>query len=178
MMNRELNERADKIKFFLMDVDGVLTDGRLYYDDGGRETKVFNIHDGHGIRLMHEAGIKVGFLSGRKSRAVEVRAKELSIEECHLGVVDKIGRFNEILKKHRLDESEVAYIGDDLPDLPVLKRVGLSISVSSGIEEVKDLVHWVTKKPGGLGAVREAIDFILSAKKGENKKNKVGFFKK
>ena len=177
-MNRELIERAVKIKFFLMDVDGVLTDGRLYYDDGGKETKVFHIHDGHGIRLMHEAGIKVGILSGRKSKAVEIRAKELSIEECHLGVADKIGRFNEILKKHQLDESEVAYIGDDLPDLPVLKKAGLSISVASGIDEVKDHVHWVTKRPGGLGAVREAIDFILSAKKGEKKKNQVGFYKK
>ena len=90
----------------------------------------------------------------------------------------RIRTFLEILKKHQLDESEVAYIGDDLPDLPVLKRAGLSISVSSGIDEVKDHVHWVTKRPGGLGAVREAIDFILSVKKGEKKKNQVGFFKK
>ena len=177
-MKRELIDKIKQIKLLLMDVDGVLTDGRLYYDDQGKEIKVFHIHDGHGIRLLFEQGIKVGILSGRKSNAVEIRAKELGIEECYLGVEHKIKPYEEILKKLNLKDREVAYIGDDVIDLPVLKRVGFSISVSNGIDEVKDQVDWVTKKPGGLGGVREAIDFILSARAGEKKVNPVGFLKK
>ena len=177
-MKQELIKKAKQIKFFLMDADGVLTDGRLYYDDQGKEIKVFHIHDGHGVRLLQEEGIKVGILSGRKSKAVEVRAKELGIEECHLGIEDKIKPYEEILKKHQLKDHEVAYIGDDLIDLPVLKRVGFSISVSNGIDQVKDQVDWVTKKPGGFGGLREAVDFIVSARRGEKKLNPVGFFKR
>ncbi|MHB8483309.1 MAG: KdsC family phosphatase [Nitrospiria bacterium] len=177
-MKLELTEKIEQIKFFLMDVDGVLTDGRLYYDDQGKEIKVFHIHDGNGVRLLLEQGIKVGILSGRRSKAVEIRARELGIEECYLGIEYKIKQYEEILKKHNLKDHEVAYIGDDVIDLPVLKRVGFSISVSNGIDEVKDQVDWVTKRPGGLGGVREAIDFILSARGGEKKLNQVGFLKK
>ena len=177
-MKRELIEKAGQIKFFLMDVDGVLTDGRLHYDDQGKEIKVFRIHDGHGIRLLLERGIKVGILSGRKSKAVEIRARELGIEECYLGVENKIKQYEEILKKHHLKDHEMAYMGDDLIDLPVIKRVGLSLSVSNGIDEVKDQCDWVTKKAGGLGGVREAIDFILSARQGVKRIKPVGFIRR
>jgi 3-deoxy-D-manno-octulosonate 8-phosphate phosphatase (KDO 8-P phosphatase) len=174
-MKRELIEKASRIKLFLMDVDGVLTDGRLYYDDEGKESKSFHIHDGHGIKMLKESGIKTGLISGRKSKAAEVRARELSIDECHLGVADKVERFEKMIKKFGYNENEVAYIGDDLTDLPLLKRVGFSLSVSNGVDEVKDQVDWVTKKPGGMGGVREAIEFILSARKGANRAKPVGF---
>ncbi|MFI5304533.1 MAG: KdsC family phosphatase [Nitrospiria bacterium] len=174
-MKRDLIEKASRIKLFLMDVDGVLTDGRINYDEEGREFKSFHIHDGHGIKMLKEAGIKTGIISGRKSKAAEARAKELSIDECYMGVTDKTKKFEEILKRLGLKEIEVAYIGDDLPDLPLLKRVGFSLSVSNGIDEVKDQVDWVTKKSGGLGGVREAADFILSARAGQNKAKPVGF---
>lgn len=174
-MKRELIEKASRIKLFLMDMDGVLTDGRLYYDDEGKESKAFHIHDGHGIKMLKEAGIKTGVISGRKSKAAEFRARELSIDECHFGIADKVEQFEKMIKKFEFKENEVAYIGDDLPDLPLLKRVGFSLSVSNGVDEVKDQVDWVTKKQGGMGGVREAIEFILSARTGENKAKPVGF---
>ncbi|MBI1823169.1 MAG: HAD hydrolase family protein [Nitrospirae bacterium] len=160
-----------------MDVDGVLTDGKLYYDENGKELKSFHIQDGHAIKMLREAGIKTGLLSGRKSKAAEIRAKELLMEECHLGISDKVEQFEKIIKKLGLKESEVAYMGDDLPDLPLLKRVGFSLSVPNGVDEVKDQVDWVTKRPGGAGAVREAVDFILSARTGHHKAKPVGFLK-
>jgi 3-deoxy-D-manno-octulosonate 8-phosphate phosphatase (KDO 8-P phosphatase) len=174
-LKRELIEKAKQVRLLLMDVDGVLTDGKLYYDENGTEIKTFHIHDGHGIKLLKEAGIKTGFLSGRKSKGVELRAKELLIDECHLGITDKVEAFEKVIRKLGLNEREVAYIGDDLPDLPLLKKVGFSLTVANGIDEIKDEVDWVTKKPGGAGAVREAIDFILAARTGKNRAKPVGF---
>lgn len=160
-----------------MDVDGVLTDGKLYYDESGKELKSFHIQDGHAIKMLREAGIKTGLLSGRKSKAAEIRAKELLMEECHLGISDKVEQFEKIIRKLGVKESEVAYMGDDLPDLPLLKRVGFSLSVPNAVDEVKDQVDWVTKRAGGTGAVREAVEFILSARAGQNKAKPVGFLK-
>jgi 3-deoxy-D-manno-octulosonate 8-phosphate phosphatase (KDO 8-P phosphatase) len=158
-------EKAKKIKFLLLDVDGVMTDGKIYYDSEGREVKAFNIYDGHGIYLAQKAGIKVGIITGRESKIVEVRAKELKIDEVHQKVIEKDKVYDDIRKRYRLKEEEVAYIGDDLIDLSVLERVGLSAAPANSVDDVKDIVDLVTEKEGGSGAVRELIDLLLFAKK-------------
>lgn len=155
-------QKAKQIRYLLLDVDGVMTDGTLYFDENGRETKGFSIYDGHGIRLLQKAGIGVGIISGRSSAVVAWRAKELGIEDVHQGSRDKEAAYEMIKAKHRLQDEAVAFIGDDLIDLTLLRRVGFSIAVASAVDAVKQEVDWVTKKRGGEGAVREAIDFILS----------------
>lgn len=155
-------QKAKRVRYLLLDVDGVMTDGTLYFDESGREMKGFSIYDGHGIRLLQKAEIGVGIISGRSSNVVAWRAKELGIEDVFQGSRDKEAAYEMIKEKHRLQDEAVAFIGDDLIDLPLLRRVGFSISVASAMDEVKREVDWVTKKRGGEGAVREAIDFILS----------------
>ncbi len=153
--------KARNIRLLLLDVDGVLTDGKIYVMDNGQEFKAFDIHDGQGISLLHRAGIRVGIISGRSSPAVRVRAKELAISEVHEGVSDKLKVYEEILARHGLGDSSVAYVGDDLIDRPILERVGLSVAVANAHAAVQGVVHWVTSKSGGAGAIREVADFIL-----------------
>jgi len=152
------------IRYFLLDVDGVLTDGKIYLDDQGKEMKVFNIYDGLGISLLRQNGIEVGLLSGRSSSAVQFRSKELGIKDVYQGVSDKLKKYEEILLQKNLHDSEVAFIGDDLIDLPLLKRVGFSVAVANAVSEVKSHVHLVTQKRGGEGAVREVADLVLKVK--------------
>ena len=161
--NNRLNEKGKRIKFLLLDVDGVMTDGKVYIDDDGRETRAFNIQDGHGITLLRKAGIRVGIISGRSSRAVDIRAKQLSIEVVHQAVDDKLKVYEQILTRYQLKDEEVAYIGDDLIDCPLLQRVGLSVAVANAHEIVKRSVDWVTKRDGGAGAVREVVDHLLKS---------------
>jgi 3-deoxy-D-manno-octulosonate 8-phosphate phosphatase (KDO 8-P phosphatase) len=155
-------QKAGQIEYLLLDVDGVLTDGTLYFDDEGREIKRFSIYDGQGIRLLQDAGIGVGILSGRRSHAVSRRAKELQIRDLFQGISEKVIVYEKILNKRKLREEAVAYMGDDIADLPVLSRVGWSISVPNAVEEVKAAVDWVTTRRGGEGAVREVADLILN----------------
>ncbi|MFQ5455679.1 MAG: KdsC family phosphatase [Nitrospirota bacterium] len=155
-------EKIKRIRFLLLDVDGVMTDGRIYIDSEGRESKSFNIYDGHGIYLLQEAGIKVGIITGRRSKVVDIRAKELGIDEVHQMAIDKGRVYESILSKYKLRDEEVAYMGDDLIDIPVLKRTGLSISVANAVKEVKDISDIITDKEGGYGAVREITDLILN----------------
>jgi 3-deoxy-D-manno-octulosonate 8-phosphate phosphatase (KDO 8-P phosphatase) len=155
---------ARPIRLLLLDVDGVLTDGRIIYDADGRESKTFHIHDGFGINQLRASGCLVGFLSGRASAAVERRAKELDVSIVHQGVNDKLPVYEQILADHRLSDDEVAYVGDDLPDLPVLGRVGLAIAVASAPLQVRRAVHWVTGHAGGAGAVREVTDLLIMAR--------------
>jgi len=159
----KLIAKARKIRMLLLDVDGVLTDGKIYLDDHGLEMKSFDLHDGHGIKLLHKAGIQVGIISGRSSTSVNVRAKQLAIEEIHQGVADKMKVYEEILHRHQLKDEEIAYIGDDLVDLPLLRRAGLSVVVANAHDAVKRDVDWVTKRGGGSGAVREVVDYLLKA---------------
>jgi len=159
-----LQEKARKIKFLLLDVDGVLTDGKIIIDSRGIEYKAFHIHDGHGIYLLKKAGIETGIISGRSSPAVEYRARELNIHEVYQNARDKISVYEKIQKKYNLQDEEVAFMGDDLIDIPLLKRVGFSATVADAIKEVKDVVDFVTRKRGGEGAVREVIDFILKSR--------------
>jgi 3-deoxy-D-manno-octulosonate 8-phosphate phosphatase (KDO 8-P phosphatase) len=150
-----------KIKLLILDVDGVMTDGRITYDNNGGEIKSFDVKDGHGLKLLQRAGIKVGIITGRKSAVVERRAAELNIELVYQGVRDKLLPFNEILDKQSLLPEEVAYVGDDVVDLPVMRRVGFAATVADAVDDVKPFAHLVTKRDGGRGAVREICDFLL-----------------
>ncbi|MFQ5780630.1 MAG: KdsC family phosphatase [Nitrospiria bacterium] len=166
-MDRRVLQKAREIRYLLLDVDGVMTNGMLYIDENGREIKGFSIYDGHGIAMLRHASIGVGIISGRTSSVVTCRAKELGIEDVHQGVHDKIVSYEMILEKHQLEERAIAYIGDDLIDLPLLRRVGLSVAVANAIDAVKKEVDWVTERKGGDGAVREVVDLIMTVQ-GEN----------
>jgi len=158
-----MQEGLRKIRLLLLDVDGVLTDGRIIYDANGVETKAFDVKDGHGLKLLQRAGVQVGIITGRQSEVVNVRARELGISIVYQGVKDKLGPFEEILGALGLREEEVAYVGDDLPDLPVLRRVGWGAAPADAVEEIKPFVHYVTSHGGGRGAVREVCDLLLQA---------------
>jgi 3-deoxy-D-manno-octulosonate 8-phosphate phosphatase (KDO 8-P phosphatase) len=155
--------KARKIRLLLLDVDGVLTDGRILYDEQGRETKFFHVHDGQGIRWLLKEDIKVGFLSGRSSGAVEMRAKELGISFLFQGIKDKMILYEKLLQKTKLYPAQVSYMGDDFIDLRLLKNVGLSVSVSNSHPLIQKEVDYVTQAAGGFGAVREAAELILKA---------------
>jgi len=161
-MNKSIIKKALKIKLFITDVDGVLTDGSLILGNNGEEFKSFNSQDGMGIKLLQKNDIKVAIITGRSSKIVENRAEELDIKEVYQGIDDKIKTFNNLLDKYSLNSNEVSYIGDDLNDLPVLNEVGLSFTVSNGVDKVKENVDYITEKSGGKGAVREAVELILN----------------
>ena len=161
-------ERAKKIRLFLMDIDGTLTDGSVCLislpNDGGiAEMKAFDAHDGQGLSLAHTMGIKTGFITGRKSPAVTARAKELGVEFVYLGQAKKTVAFEECMQKAGVTEEEVAYLGDDLPDMPLAARSGLAVAVSDAVPELKAVCHFVTHARGGKGAAREVIELILKA---------------
>jgi 3-deoxy-D-manno-octulosonate 8-phosphate phosphatase (KDO 8-P phosphatase) len=158
-----LVERIKPVLLLILDVDGVMTDGRIIIDDTGRETKSFNVKDGHGIKMLMKYGIDVAIITGRKSAVVEHRAGELGITEVHQHIFNKREVFNDILKKRELKSEQVAFIGDDIVDIPVLKRVGFAVAVADATDEVKTIVHYITKNNGGNGAVREICDLILKA---------------
>jgi len=158
-----IERRAARIKLLLMDCDGVLTDGRLWILDGDDEQKSFNVRDGLGLELWHRAGLKSGIISGRNSSAVERRALMLGIEYVRQGCDNKIKDFEELLRLAQVDESEVAFIGDDLNDIPLMRRSELAIAVADASEDTVATAHYVTHARGGFGAVREVIELILRA---------------
>ena len=159
----EVRANIPNLRLLLLDVDGVLTDGRVGFLAGGGEIKFFSIYDGIALRMVQKAGWKVGFLSGRTSKVVEDRARELEVEIVIQGSKDKAGDLEEILKTTGLQASEVAYVGDDLPDIPVLKRVGFSAAPANAAQQVKACVHYVSGRGGGTGAVREVVELLLRA---------------
>lgn len=156
-----MEQRCGRIKLLLLDVDGVLTDGRIIYDDRGLESKAFDVKDGHGLKLIQRAGIRVGIITGRETTLDSHRAAELDIDILYQGAKVKLVPYEEILAQTGLSDEEVAYVGDDLVDLPILRRVGLSVAVADAVDEIKPLVHLVTRRPGGRGAVREVCDLLL-----------------
>jgi len=160
-----IEKLAKKIKLLILDVDGVLTDNSLYIDDDGIETKKFNVADGMGIWLAHKAGIEVALISGRHSKATGFRALQLGIRHLYLGEPEKLNAYEKVKKSLNVKDKEIAYVGDDLLDVPVLKKVGLPICVKNAIPAVKKFAQLVTKAKGGEGAVREVVDLILKAKK-------------
>ncbi len=147
----------------IMDVDGVLTDGKIILDANGVESKAFYVQDGSAITYLHRVGIKTAIISGRDSKVVELRANELSIEDVYLGIHKKLDAYDEILKKHKIKDNEICYIGDDLIDLPILSKVGFSVAVPNAPLEVKERVSYITDAPGGYGAVREVTEKILKS---------------
>jgi 3-deoxy-D-manno-octulosonate 8-phosphate phosphatase (KDO 8-P phosphatase) len=159
-----LAERARKLRWLLLDVDGVLTDGRLVYGAGGETSKVFQVRDGLAIRLAQSAGLEVAILSGRSTRAVWTRARELAVDELMLGCRDKGEAFAEFLARRGVDAESVAYVGDDLPDLPVLTRCGLAFAPADAVQEVRRAVDRVLSCRGGEGVVREMVEEILRAR--------------
>jgi 3-deoxy-D-manno-octulosonate 8-phosphate phosphatase (KDO 8-P phosphatase) len=156
--------RASRIRLLILDIDGVLTDGSLYFDAKGETLKVFNVQDGHGIKMAQRAGIEVALVSGRRSDAAFHRARELSINRFFEGVRDKVAILEELQATLNVTAPEVAAMGDDLVDLPLFHRVGLAVAVADAVPETKAAAHWVTSLPGGRGAVREVCDLILKAR--------------
>lgn len=160
----ELAARARNIKLLLMDCDGVLTDGRLYFSAGGEELKVFHVRDGQGIVMWHQAGFRSGIISGRNSPIVEMRARQLGVEFIVQGRNEKVGAFNEIAAAAGLELNEIAYIGDDIPDAAVMNLAGFAVAVADAANEARTAAHYVTTLKGGHGAVRELIDLLLNSK--------------
>ena len=158
-----LRSKAKKIKLLLLDVDGVLTDGRIILDNQGNELKAFHVRDGHGIKLAQRAGIVIGIITGRKAEVVSVRARELGIGEVHQGALQKIGVYEALLEKYGLRDDEAAFIGDDIVDVEILKRVGFAVTVADCDPSVKPYADMITQAKGGRGAVREVINLLLAS---------------
>lgn len=161
--DRELIERAAGIRLLALDVDGVLTDGRLYFDDHGKEMKAFSTRDGLGMKALQRFDIKVALISGRQSRIVADRAAQLDIGLVYQGRDDKLNALGELMSETGMDEQAICYAGDDWVDIPVLERVGLSVAPADAAPLVRERVHWVTNARGGRGSVREICDLILAA---------------
>ena len=162
-MRTSISSSARQVRLLILDVDGVLTDGDLHFDNRGEEYKTFNSLDGHGIRMMLDCAIEVAVITGRKSAIVDHRMGALGVRHIYQGCSDKLAAFETLLQATGLEADQVAYVGDDLPDLPIMRRVGLSIAVQNAHSFVKQHCDWVTTLPGGSGAVSEVTDFILQA---------------
>lgn len=159
----QIQERARRVRLILLDVDGVLTDGTVDIHSNGGESKPFFIRDGLGMVWARKEGIEVGLLSGRTSEATTRRAQELGLSIVSQGGIDKRRAFADIVATHGFRDDEVAYMGDDLVDLPILGRVGLSTAPADAVDDVRSRVHWTSQRPGGRGAVRELVELVLSA---------------
>ncbi|HSN40264.1 MAG TPA: 3-deoxy-manno-octulosonate-8-phosphatase KdsC [Burkholderiales bacterium] len=160
---QDVYQRAKRIRLAIFDVDGVLTDGSLYYTGSGEELKAFNVRDGHGMKMLQASGVRLGIITSRNSRCVELRAKNLGIDLLYQGVADKLAAFQEVLSRLKLDAAASAYMGDDIIDLPVMLRCGLALTVAEAPAAVKSHAHYVSRTHGGRGAVREACELILQA---------------
>lgn len=159
----ELRQRASLVRLLVLDVDGVLTDGTLYFSAAGEELKAFNIHDGLGIKLLRAAGVEVAIITGRRSAALERRAEDLGVSRLMQGIEDKLAAFTALADGLGLKAEQIGCVGDDLPDLPLLRRCALSIAVPEAPKRVRDAAHYVTHAGGGRGAVREVCELILEA---------------
>lgn len=162
-LSSEVLEKIKAVRWLVLDVDGVLTDGSVIMDDEGRESKHFNVKDGHALKMMIRFGFNVMFLTGRRSRVVEHRAKDLGVTEVHQRVLNKLEYFTEFMGQKEISFAEVAYVGDDIVDIPLMKRVAFSATVADAAEEVPPLVDYISSYPGGKGAVRDICKIILQA---------------
>ena len=164
MNSAATHNRLAELRLVAFDIDGVFTDGRFYLSDEGIESKAFNTQDGFGIRRLIDAGFEVAVISGRRSAAAAKRMEELGVRHVILGTSDKVAAFDELISRLGIQASECAYVGDDLPDLSLLDKVGYPISVANAVEEVRDFCDYTTKAAGGYGAVREVCDLVLAAR--------------
>ncbi|GAB6041746.1 3-deoxy-manno-octulosonate-8-phosphatase KdsC [Endothiovibrio diazotrophicus] len=160
---QDILERAAKVKLVIFDVDGVLTDGSLFYGDDGQEYKAFNSRDGHGMKMLQAGGVKVGIITGRTSKVVSHRMENLGVAHVHQGQLDKVPAFEQMITELGVAAEEVAYVGDDVVDLPVMRRVGLAIAVADAHPLVKEHAHWSAPHGGGRGAARDVCELILKA---------------
>ena len=156
-------EKLMPITLLMLDVDGVLTDGTIIYSDSGEEIKSFNVRDGHGLKLVMRAGIEVVLLTARESKVVLHRAKDLGIRDVYQKAIDKLAAYRAMLAEKKIQERNVCYVGDDIIDIPVLRRAGFSVAVADAVPEVKEVVDYVTSQAGGKGAVREMCEMLLKA---------------
>ncbi|MET0624830.1 MAG: HAD hydrolase family protein [Pyrinomonadaceae bacterium] len=159
----EVERRASRVRLLLLDCDGVLTDGRITPVEGGEELKSFHTHDGHGLVMLHRAGLRSGIISGRKSRLVELRAADLGVSFVRQGALDKIEVFENLLAEAGVEPNHAAYVGDDVVDIPLMRRCALGIAVADATPDTRAAAHHVTRLPGGAGAVREVCELILKA---------------
>ena len=163
MIPPEIIEKAKRVKVFIVDIDGVMTDGRIIYSGYGDELRFFDVQDGFGITLLNRAGIVTIVVTAGKSKIVKHRARDLKVTSTYHGFMDKIDAFNDLLKRFKVTPEEVCFIGDDLIDMPILKRAGFAVAVSNAVDEVKENAHHITANKGGRGAVREICDLILKS---------------
>jgi len=159
----EVEGRAARVRLLLLDCDGVLTDGRITPVEGGEELKSFHTRDGHGLVLLHRAGLRSGIISGRTSRLVELRAADLGVTYVRQGAHDKIEVFESLLREAGVGPEQTAYVGDDVIDIPLMRRCALGVAVADATPDTRDAAHHVTRLPGGFGAVREVCELILKA---------------
>jgi 3-deoxy-D-manno-octulosonate 8-phosphate phosphatase (KDO 8-P phosphatase) len=159
----DIQQRASKIKLLILDVDGVMTDGRIIYDNFGDEFKVFDVQDGYGMVLWYQAGLKSAIITAKKSRIVSRRAKICRVTKVFQGARDKGAVYEKLLKAFKLTDEEVCFMGDDLIDIPIMKRAGFAVAVPYSRPEIKSLAHYITKAEGGRGAIREVIELVLGA---------------
>lgn len=158
-----ISEKAKNIKLVIFDVDGVLTAGVLSYSNHGIEVKNFHVHDGQGIKLLKKSGIDIGIITTCKSDIVKQRMQDLGIDHLYQGQIDKLPAYEDLKQKLKLTDKQIAYVGDDVPDLPILKRVGLAITVANAPKIIQQHTHWTTTAKGGKGAAREVCDLIMQA---------------
>lgn len=163
MIKRSVIDKAKKVKLLLLDVDGVLTDGRIIYDSGGRDMKFFDVHDGLGVYLLKKAGIPAILITAKSSEAIKPRAKDMQVEAVYADISPKSSLLPKILKKYRISPKEVCFVGDDLVDLCLLKRIGFPVAVANASGEIKKAAVYITSKQGGRGAVREVAELLLKS---------------
>lgn len=157
-------DKLADIRLLLLDVDGVMTDGGIIYDGNGLETKVFNVKDGHGIKMLQRHGIEVGIITGRTSLVVDIRARELGIDLVYQGALKKLESYHDVKRRTGFTDSQIAYMGDDVIDVPVMRRVIFAAAPVDGLLEARNAAHYVTSCAGGRGAVREICDLILKGR--------------
>jgi 3-deoxy-D-manno-octulosonate 8-phosphate phosphatase (KDO 8-P phosphatase) len=163
MIKEEVKLKASKIKLLLLDVDGVLTDGRIIYDSRGRDSKFFDVHDGLGVYVLHKSGIKTVLITAKSSKTITPRAKDMRVAEVFADIFPKSAVLDKILKKYGVGPDEVCFVGDDLVDLSIMRKVGLPVAVANAAAEIKEVAGFITARFGGRGAVREVAELILKS---------------
>ncbi len=163
IIKEEIKAKAGKIKLLLLDVDGVLTDGRIIYDSRGRDSKFFDVHDGLGVYVLQRCGIKTILITAKSSKTIRPRAKDMRVAEVFADIFPKTAVLDKILKKYKVGLDEICFVGDDLVDLSLMKKVGLPVAVANAAGEIKEAASFVTRRSGGRGAVREIAELILKS---------------